>query len=287
MSQGDAIFARTNCDWPMDARCRALTPVQKWINHVLWVTAVKVRSSTLPDHFDTKHIAFLADSDIRTVKKAVTKMQQLCLIEITDQGNIKVLGVESNNKKIHWKSGPYEGISLTPNEDHIESFKINGGSATEEEKKEERKKKKGEMDTPTKQENETPPPFSSFELQARQLADLYKTFKNKEIVKGTNNAKKLLQNGASFKEMQSAIENYKYSTRDSDPTFTKRIDKFFNGEYDWRQWLSSPKPQKSPVQVKSDKNAIEIANNEDAKKSARDTYFKEREEKDRADGVIT
>lgn len=55
MAKGDARYARCWVDWPMDPRCLGLKgAATKWLDHCLWLLAVKERRETLPAFYDTR-----------------------------------------------------------------------------------------------------------------------------------------------------------------------------------------------------------------------------------------
>lgn len=106
MARGDATFARCNVDWPMNPRCVALgSAATKWINHVLWLCAVKERRIRLPYSYDTNYIRILSQCDTRTVQKSLAKMQEAGLISIDSENRITVYGVRENNSAIQWLDG--------------------------------------------------------------------------------------------------------------------------------------------------------------------------------------
>lgn len=103
MARGDATFARCNVDWPTNPKCTQLRSANyKWINHVVWLCAVKVRRVTLPCQYNGKHLAHICQVDGKMLTRALKNMSELGLIKINPDNSITVYGVKENNSKLSW-----------------------------------------------------------------------------------------------------------------------------------------------------------------------------------------
>lgn len=105
MGARDASFARCNCDWPEDERCKALPDDQtRWFNHLLWLQSVRTRSSILPcsdygvDYWSRK----MALSPER-IMEMIKAMAQQGLIAWTPADDLVVVGVDRNHEKLGFK----------------------------------------------------------------------------------------------------------------------------------------------------------------------------------------
>ena len=107
MARGDGVFARCNVDWPTNPLCIKLKSASaKWLNHVLWLCAVRERREQLGYKYDTRTLHVLSGLDTRTIHDGLAKMQEVGLISMNDEGHITVRGVKSNNSKLKWYDGP-------------------------------------------------------------------------------------------------------------------------------------------------------------------------------------
>jgi hypothetical protein len=111
-----------------DPRLDALTPAQRWLYVVLWCRAVQLKQETIPAHglaqlprrvnhghdqgatrelpamrLATTTLAHLSRLDPRSIRPAISKLQQLCLINVEDNGDITVCGVRKKHPKLKWK----------------------------------------------------------------------------------------------------------------------------------------------------------------------------------------
>lgn len=254
MGKGDPTFAIVGVDWPHDPRYRRLKkPTYKLVCDHLWLQAHKFRKQKLDSYVDAAYMAHVCDIDARTVRKAFTRIVEEGLIEIDDNDCITILGVRKKNEKLGWKDKdivPDTGVDIG---------RSNGLKREEIEKEIEESL------------------FSFFELKARELADVYKTFKSEEITNGIKNARIWLdEKHANFNDMKKAIENYRDKVNDQDPTFTKRMDRFFitDGSYNWKDWLKSSLPEKPPVEVEADQVASANACDPEVLERAREAYQK-------------
>jgi hypothetical protein len=104
----DSHYAILECSFILDdPRLDALTPTQRWLYVVLWCRAVQLKQETIPYHGlanANASIARLSRIDARSVASAVSKLQQLCLINVTKMGDITVCGVRAKHPKLKWKT---------------------------------------------------------------------------------------------------------------------------------------------------------------------------------------
>ena len=99
------LFAKIETSFILtDVRYKRLSASAKVVYISLWIRAVECRSDTLPIFFDARSIRDDCSLDARTVNKCVTSLQQSCLIEITEDNRIKVLGVKRIHDKLTWKT---------------------------------------------------------------------------------------------------------------------------------------------------------------------------------------
>ena len=111
MARGDASYARCWCDWPNDPRLLALrSPAAKWVNHCLWLLAVKERCEVLPAEWDVHALARFADVSPRTVGVSIEAMEAgpRPLVRQLQGGRIWVCGVAKAHTRITWKPWPSE-----------------------------------------------------------------------------------------------------------------------------------------------------------------------------------
>ena len=108
MARGDATYGNTNVDWPFDPRCVALKSDScRWLNHVLWLTAVKERREVLPIQYNFRFFAAMLGKKSANIEKWVTDMVSQRLVEILPDGRLKICGVRACHKKLKWKDAPY------------------------------------------------------------------------------------------------------------------------------------------------------------------------------------
>lgn len=89
-----------------DPRLDALTPTQRWLYVVLWCRAVQLKQETIPLHGlanGNASVARLSRIDPRSVAQAISKLQQLCLINVEANNDITVCGVKKKHPKLKWK----------------------------------------------------------------------------------------------------------------------------------------------------------------------------------------
>ncbi len=103
MGAYDSIFARCNCDWPDDERCRALPDDQtRWFNHLLWLESVRQKSSILPSRFDAAYWSKRMAVSVDRVEEMVKAMAGESLVGWSTDGCLVVLGTEINHPKLVW-----------------------------------------------------------------------------------------------------------------------------------------------------------------------------------------
>lgn len=89
-----------------DPRLDALTPAQRWFYMVLWSRAVQLKQETIPLEGlpnVSASLARLSRIDARTIPAAISKLQQLCLINVESNGDITVCGIRKKHPKLKWK----------------------------------------------------------------------------------------------------------------------------------------------------------------------------------------
>lgn len=104
-----------------DPRLDELTPAQRWVYVTLWCLAVKLRRERLTPKLipnRNKTIQRLARVDSRVVNNSVTRLQQLCLINVDTDGTITVCGVKKKHPKLRWKDD-HERSNIDPHSHHI------------------------------------------------------------------------------------------------------------------------------------------------------------------------
>lgn len=102
MARGDSIFGRVDINLMYDPRIRKLTAAQKWFYVAAYLTAVEVRSETLPPDYDIVALQDRAGVDRQTARNALEKSIDCNLMERTPDGLIKVLGVRNNHERVQW-----------------------------------------------------------------------------------------------------------------------------------------------------------------------------------------
>lgn len=96
--------------WFNDDRTRDMTPNQKLVFFYLNLNAVRDRSEWVSGVRLPAFLQHLCGVDARVVSTALTKLQQLCLLGITPDGDVIVYGVKRRHENLRWKS---DGISNT------------------------------------------------------------------------------------------------------------------------------------------------------------------------------
>jgi hypothetical protein len=101
MARGESLWARCRVNWPNDERVWALGPVGAWVNHVLWLLAVKLRRELLPPEVDARYLASKAHVSPKAAEKALAKMAAFSdpLIRF-EGGRIRVIGVAKEHRAI-------------------------------------------------------------------------------------------------------------------------------------------------------------------------------------------
>lgn len=86
-----------------DPRLDTMTSNQRWIYVVLWCYAVQQRSDTFRMPDVSKSLSRLSRVDARSIFSALTKLQQLCLIEYDGKNTITVCGIKNKHPNLKWK----------------------------------------------------------------------------------------------------------------------------------------------------------------------------------------
>ena len=130
-----------------DPRLDGLKASQKWLYLTLWVLAVKERSNPLQPYYNSPAtLARLCREDVRTIRPAISKLQQKGLIVINEDESITVCGVENKHKNLAWKDVPIKDV-MPPHK----------GPQKEKEKEKEKK-----PPNPPKGAAVSPPEFETF-----------------------------------------------------------------------------------------------------------------------------
>lgn len=104
MGAYDSIYARCNCDWPDDDRCKNLPDDQtRWFNHLLWLESVRQKSSVLPQRCDAAHWAKRLGASIERVEEMIKAMATEDLLGWTEHGELVIFGTRKNHPKLAWK----------------------------------------------------------------------------------------------------------------------------------------------------------------------------------------
>lgn len=104
MGAYDSIYARCNCDWPDDDRCKNLPDDQtRWFNHLLWLESVRQKSSVLPQRFDAAYWAKRLGATIERVEEMIQAMATEDLLAWTEFGELVIFGTRKNHQKLAWK----------------------------------------------------------------------------------------------------------------------------------------------------------------------------------------
>lgn len=104
MGAYDSIYARCNCDWPEDERCKALPDDQtRWFNHLLWLESVRQKSSVLPQRCDAAYWAKRLGATIERVEEMIQAMATEDLLAWTEFGELVIFGTRKNHQKLAWK----------------------------------------------------------------------------------------------------------------------------------------------------------------------------------------
>lgn len=115
MAQGDATFARGNCDWPFDPRCQGLPDNDcRWLHEVMWRTAVKERRELIPKKYNPRWFCYAAClcGDLR-FHECLKALVFAGLLRFNADHRIYVCGVKNNNPKLKWQED--EAIQLIDN----------------------------------------------------------------------------------------------------------------------------------------------------------------------------
>lgn len=111
MGAYDAVYARCNCDWPDDERCKALPDDQcRWFNHLLWLESVRQKTSVLPERFDAAYWSTRLGVSIERVEFMVRAMAAESLIAWSDDGRLVVIGTNTNHPKLTWREPEPENL---------------------------------------------------------------------------------------------------------------------------------------------------------------------------------
>jgi len=105
MARGDALYANCNVDWITDPRCFQLDIHGRWLNHCLWLTAVKERRETLPKNYNLKYFSRISQISEKKCKVIFSTMIELELIKV-EENVITVIGVKACHKKLKWRDSP-------------------------------------------------------------------------------------------------------------------------------------------------------------------------------------
>ena len=104
MGAYDSIYARCNCDWPDDDRCKNLPDDQtRWFNHLLWLESVRQKSSVLPQRLDAAYWAKRLGASIERVEEMIQAMATEDLLAWTEFGELVIFGTRKNHQKLAWK----------------------------------------------------------------------------------------------------------------------------------------------------------------------------------------
>lgn len=111
MGAYDAVYARCNCDWPDDERCKALPDDQcRWFNHLLWLESVRQKTSVLPERFDAAYWSTRLGVSIERIEFMVRAMAAESLIAWSDDGRLVVIGTNTNHPKLTWREPEPENL---------------------------------------------------------------------------------------------------------------------------------------------------------------------------------
>lgn len=111
MGAYDSVYARCNCDWPDDERCKALPDDQtRWFNHLLWLESVKQKCSALPERFDAAHWSKRLSVSIERVEEMVKSMASEGLIGWSQDGRIVICGSQKSHPKLSWSDEEPESL---------------------------------------------------------------------------------------------------------------------------------------------------------------------------------
>ena len=104
MGEYDAVYARCNCDWPDDPRCKSLPNNEtRWLNHLLWLESVRQKSSVLPSRFDPAHWALQMQCSEERVLEMIKAIAREGLIAWTPSNDLVVFGTKQNHEKLAWR----------------------------------------------------------------------------------------------------------------------------------------------------------------------------------------
>jgi len=107
MSEG--YFAQIETSFFLtDARLDEMTNTEKVIYITLWCLAVDTRKSTLTFPNLPRTLGRLSRNDARTIRPALAKLRELCLIEMVNENTITVCGVREKHPKLKWKDDRVE-----------------------------------------------------------------------------------------------------------------------------------------------------------------------------------
>lgn len=246
MAKRDGEFAKTKTDWHRDPRCIALKyPAYKWLNQVLWNLCVKERRDTLPTRYSPATLAREAGVDVRTVRKALTLMQEGDdpLITVHPDQSITVHGVREIHENKKFK---FLDVKRKPVPPRVEESKSRVEEST--------------VAPATSPPNEDilqdpymPEPEDGIRIrQVREICELATTiYKNTQMPHEIQPAVFSLLNDIDFETLKTAIQRAS-DYGDRNHRYRKGFAKCFPSGQAVKEWAEQPAtpPQEAPERAK-------------------------------------
>lgn len=105
----DGYFAQLETSFILnDPRLDEMTNSQRFCYIVLWCYAVDQHKETLNFPNLPRTLSRVCRNDTRTVRLALTKLRELCLIEMPDENTVTVCGVKKKHPKLKWRDSRVE-----------------------------------------------------------------------------------------------------------------------------------------------------------------------------------
>jgi hypothetical protein len=105
----DGYFAQMETSFILnDPRLDEMTNSQRFCYIVLWCYAVDQHKETLKFPNLPRTLSRICRNDARTVRSALTKLRELCLITMPDENTVTICGVRKKHPKLKWAEGRVE-----------------------------------------------------------------------------------------------------------------------------------------------------------------------------------
>jgi len=232
MARGDKIFARVEVDFILgDPVYLDLTASAKCLYIALWCISVRERKERLDAVYHPRRLSYMCGLDPRSIRSALTSLQQACLISITEENAIIVHKAQAKHSKMtNWKD---------PNGDPYGASEIPVTSEEEEER--EKSKKKSKKKPKVKEAPKTWDQDDLFLL----FKDAYPKKKGATPAAAYEKWLATLKRGADPEMIIKGAEEYAKSRVDESEKFHKAAETFLGPKEHWRSWTESAEPDQT------------------------------------------